>query len=69
MVQLSEILHMKNLRTLRIDLLPKMLRSSFVRNLDVFTKLRSLQFGTGTGDIALGVNKVTTGDRRLSRRH
>ena len=59
-VEVSEALHYSHLRELDLQTVPKMMRGSLMRHLDVFTKLRRLVFGSSTGDMTIHITKVVS---------
>jgi len=53
MIKVAEVLHLKHLKSLDVDKLPKMLRSNLLRNITEFEGLRTLEFGSSTGDMTM----------------
>eukprot|EP00092_Neocalanus_flemingeri_P011127 GFUD01011983.1.p1 GENE.GFUD01011983.1~~GFUD01011983.1.p1 ORF type:complete len:587 (+),score=118.39 GFUD01011983.1:23-1783(+) len=51
MVKVAEVLHLKQLKSLDVEKMPKMIRSSVLRNIKDFRGLEKLAFGSSTGDM------------------
>ena len=49
MIKVGEVMHLKHLRFLNIDAMPKMIRPSVLRNLSDFCELRKINFGSSSG--------------------
>lgn len=49
MIKVGEVMHIKQLRSLNVDLMPKMIRPSVLRNLSDFCELRKLDLGSNSG--------------------
>jgi len=57
MLKVAEVLYLKQLKTLDVEKMPKLLRSSLLRNLKKFEGLTSLEFGSSTGDMTIHIQK------------
>ena len=57
MLKVAELLHLKQLKSLDVEKMPKMIRSSVMRNLNEFRGLKKLVFGSSTGDMTIHIQK------------
>ena len=57
MLKIAEVLYLKQLKTLDVEKMPKLVRSSLLRNLQKFEGLTSLEFGSSTGDMTIHIQK------------
>ena len=48
-IKVAEVMHLKRLRSLNVDVMPKMIRPSVLRNLSDFCELRKLDLGSSNG--------------------
>ena len=48
-ITVAEVMHLKHIRSLNIDAMPKMIRPSVLRNLSDFSELRRLDLGSNSG--------------------
>ena len=57
MLKVAEVLYFKKLTLLDVEKMPKLIRSSLLRNLKKFQCLKSLQFGSSTGDMTIHIRQ------------
>ena len=57
MLKVAEVLYLKQLKTLDVEKMPKLVRSSLLRNLSKFQGLKRLEFGSSTGDMTIHIQK------------
>ena len=57
MLKVAEVLYLKELKSLDVEKMPKLVRSSLMRNLKMFEGLKSLEFGSSTGDMTIHIQK------------
>ena len=57
MTKLTEVLHCNQVTQLDIEKIPKMIRGSMIRNLAKFRRLRSLMFGSSSGEMTIHITK------------